>query len=175
LKLLIQSLVIMCLLAIISFLGINLYEKISNSEVNVEANFPKNGTGEFAKKISADQKLTGTVGFINDYKTEVSEKELGVIFISKIKRNGEEQNLFGANNAQIKVRDSTGRVVGLGNVGKQGNFSIDIKTDDFYDLEISFRGIQRNLSVSKGQNNLKIYLGYLNVANGKWSDQASLQ
>ncbi|UVI28785.1 Ig-like domain-containing protein [Paenibacillus spongiae] len=56
----------------------------------------------------------------------------------QIKRNGKERSLFGASEAQIKVKDSTGTLVGLGTADKQGDFSIDVERDEFYELEISF-------------------------------------
>ncbi|MFS0873958.1 hypothetical protein [Paenibacillus xylanilyticus] len=165
----IQILLLCVLLFFLAILGIAVFQTIQ--EKGLSLNF-----SDMKTSAQSTTQFNGTVAIGLDYKVDYGQNTLGYTFLQEIDREGEygatKTNLFGAKNASIQVSDSSGKIIGLFNADSQGSFSFNVDTDDYYQLFIKFQNIEKSMTIKASEaNNLKIYLGYINVATGEWSEQ----
>ncbi|EJL31549.1 hypothetical protein [Brevibacillus sp. BC25] len=157
-KKMVMSTILFSLIGICIFIWFYLYQEVAGTKNN--SNFSK----QFLTMIEEDddEDFSGTLTFSSDFKPEyLAEK--GFTFINQQQRQGifgpYMANVFGARDAEIKVMDATGKIIGLFQSDENGNFDFETELSNFYELEITFDGRRVELTLPKGKNeDLSIYI-----------------
>jgi len=126
---------------------------------------------EDALENDSEIEFAGRILFTADFDDPVTEYE-GNPVLKEVKRTetGTITYALGAANADIKVKNSSGKIVGLFNTDSEGEFSFSVPKDDFYQLELLFLNDIRMLDVkAKDVKNIYSNYGYYSVYFGKFT------
>ena len=111
--------------------------------------------------ISSQEKelISGQVMITCGLRTDIME-EGGFKLLKETKENGYVVNYYGANKAKITVKNSEEKIIGIGSANEDGTFTISVKPDSFYILEISFLTLKVEEALSSNDaKNLSIFIG----------------
>lgn len=92
------------------------------------------------------QTISGKLVFGCDGNEEFMGKK-GFTFLEKGKNSddmGYPTNIFGAKGAKVVAKDSSGKLVGLTKSDASGEFSMAVKTDSFYEIDLTFKEFDHN-------------------------------
>ena len=102
-----------------------------------------------------------------DLRTSIME-EGGFKLLKSAKERGFVVGYYGANKAKITVKNSDGKIIGIGRANEDGTFNISVKPDLFYILEISFLSFKVEEAISSDDaNSSSIFLGKVSLTDMK--------
>lgn len=163
-KKMMMSTILFSLIGICIFIWYSLYQEVAGTKSSSTIS----NSNYFSKLIMSmgddDEDFSGTLTFSSDFKPEyLAEK--GFTFINQQQRQGifgpYMANVFGARDAEIKVMDATGKIIGLFQSDENGNFDFETELSSFYELEITFDGRTVELTLPQGKNeDLSIYIAH---------------
>ena len=159
LKKMIMLVTLLTLLGICFFIWYSLYQemigtKSSNSNSNSNLTLTKEQLDNFS----------GNVYFTSDFKEEFIAIG-GFSLLGKKTRQGissvYEANVFGAQNAKIRVKDASGKIIGLFQADEKGDFNFNTEKSNYYQLEIVFDETKIEMTLPHGKTQeLNIFMGH---------------